>query len=42
MWNLKYDTNQLVYKQKQIHRHREETCGCLGRGGEGMDWEFEI
>ena len=33
MWNPKYDTNQL--KQKQIHRHREQTCVCQGAGGEG-------
>ena len=30
-------------KQKQTHRHREQTCGCQGGGGEGgMDWEFGI
>ena len=30
-------------KQKQIHRHREQTCGCQGRGWvrEGQ-WEFGI
>ena len=22
-------------KQKQIHRQREQTCGCQGGGGEG-------
>ena len=21
MWNLKYDTNELIYKQKQTHKH---------------------
>ena len=26
----------LSMKQKQIHRHKEQTCGCQG-GGEGMD-----
>ena len=34
----------LSMKQKQTHRHREQTCGCLGGGcqgrGGGMDWEF--
>ena len=34
----------LSMKQKQTHRHREQTCGChrggLGRGG--MHWEFGI
>ena len=22
-------------KQKETHRHGEQTCGCLGRGGDG-------
>ena len=32
----------IYMKQKQIHRHREQTCGCQGEGGGwgGMDWEF--
>ena len=29
----------LSTKQKQTHRHREQTCGCQG---EGMDWEFGV
>ena len=31
----------LSTKQKQIHGHREQTCGCQwGRGGGGgMEWE---
>ena len=42
MWNLKYDVN-LSTKQEQIHRYREQTCGCQGAVGEGwMVWEFEI
>ena len=33
----------LSMKQKQTHRHREQTCGCQGGGvGGGMDWEFGI
>ena len=28
LWNLKYDTNDVSTKQKQTHRHREQTCGC--------------
>ena len=33
----------LSTKQKQTHRHREQTYGCQGgRGGSGMDWEFGI
>ena len=38
MWNLKYDTNEPVYKTETDSR-REQTCGC--RGG-GMEWEFGI
>ena len=32
----------LSTKQKQTHRHRDQTCGCQGgrRGRRGMDWEF--
>ena len=25
-------------KQKQIHRHREQTCGCQGEGEVGEGW----
>ena len=34
----------LSTKQKQTHRHGEQTCGCQGgRGaGGGMEWEFGI
>ena len=34
----------LSMKQKQIHRHIEQTCGCQREkgGGRGMDWEFGI
>ena len=33
---------KLSTKQKQTHRHREQTCGCQGEvgGREGLDWEF--
>ena len=27
MWNIEYDTNELIYKQKQTHRHRKQTYG---------------
>ena len=33
MKNLKYDIMNLSTKQKQTHRHREQTCGCQGSGG---------
>ena len=34
----------LSTKQKQTHRHREQTCGCQGGRGdeEGTDWEFGV
>ena len=35
MWNLKYDTNEPIYKTE--HRHREQTCGCQGVGGWGRE-----
>ena len=30
---------------KQIHRHKEQICGCqggVGRGRVGKDWEFGV
>ena len=27
LWNLKYDTNEFVLKQKQTHRHRKQIYG---------------
>ena len=31
----------LSTKEKQTHRHREQTCGCQGgEGGSGKDWEL--
>ena len=33
----------LSTKQKQTHRHGEQTCGCQGEGGRsGMDGEFGV
>ena len=33
----------LSMKQKETHRHREQTCGCQGVGGRGvMEWEFGV
>ena len=29
----------LPMKQKQIRKHREQTCGCHGGG---MEWEFGV
>ena len=33
----------LSTEQKQSHGHREEICGCQGKGGEsGMDCKFGV
>ena len=32
----------LSTNQKQTHRHREQTCGCQGGDGGGMEWEFGL
>ena len=33
----------LSTKQKQTHRHKEQTCGCQGGGGgRRMDREFGV
>ena len=36
MWDLKYDTNKLIYKTEKTHRHREQIM-VIGAGdmGEG-------
>ena len=34
MGNLKYGQMNLSAKQKETHRHREQTCGCQGGRGE--------
>ena len=33
----------LLTKEKQAHRHREQTCTAKEGGGQrGLDWEFGI
>ena len=32
----------LSMKQKQTHRHREQTCGCHEEHGGGMHWELGL
>ena len=39
MWNLKYDTNELIYKT-ETDSQTQRTDLWLPRGG--MDWEFGI
>ena len=30
-------------KEKQTHKHREQTCGCQGEGSGGeIHWEFGV
>ena len=43
MWNLKYNTNELIYKTETDSQIIKHTYGCQGEGDEGgMDWEFGI
>ena len=37
MWDLKYDTNEHIYENRNIHRYREQTCGCQGGGEWGTE-----
>ena len=32
----------IFMKQKQTHRHSDQTCGCQGGWGEGRNWESGI
>ena len=38
MWNLKHDTNEFTYKQKQTHRCTEQAYGRQGREWVGEGW----
>ena len=40
MWNLKYGTNEPIYRTETAS-HREQICGCKGRGSR-MDGEFGV
>ena len=43
MWNLKYDTNKLIYKVETDSQAQKQTYGCKEVGGRGgMDWGFGI
>ena len=41
MWNLKYDTNELIYKT-ETDSQTENRLVVAKQGKEGMDWEFGI
>ena len=44
IWNLKYDTNALIYETEQNHGHREQTGGggCQVGGGKGDRWSGRL
>ena len=45
MWNLKYDTNELIYETEtdsQTQRTDLWLPRGWGGGGEGMDWELGV
>ena len=37
MWNLKYDTNELIYETKIDWQIQRTDCGCQDAGGQGRD-----
>ena len=37
MWNLKYDTKELIYETK-MDSQTEQTCDCHGGEGMGEGW----
>ena len=41
MWNLKNDTNELIYKT-QTHRYRKQTYGYQRGNWGGINWELGI
>ena len=41
MWNLKYDTNKLIYETETDSEIENRLVVPKGEeGGKGMDWEF--
>ena len=43
MQNLKYGTDEPVYKTETDSQTWRKICDCQGgEGGSGMDWEFEV
>ena len=36
--NLKYGTNEAIYKAETDHGHRKQTRGCQGGGRQGVGW----
>ena len=43
MWNLKYDTDELIYKTETDSQKQKQTCGCQEEGvGGRINGEFRI
>ena len=43
MWNLKYDTNETIWKRNRLRDTENKLVVAKGEGGrEGVDWEFGI
>ena len=42
MRNLEYTQMNLSIEQKQIHRHREQTCGSQGGGEVEEGWSGSL
>ena len=43
MWNLKYDTNEHIYKTNRLTDIENRLVVAKGEEGEGgMDWEFGV
>jgi len=42
MWNLKDDTNELVYKTESTHRHTKQIRGFQGEGLGGVEWTLGL
>ena len=38
VWNLNITQMNLSMKEKQTHKHREQTCSCQGGEGVGEGW----
>ena len=39
MWDLKYDTNELIYRaETETHRYTEQSCGYQEEGEAGARW----
>ena len=42
MWNLKYNTSELIYKTEADSNMKNRFVVAKGVGGGGMNWKFGI